>query len=155
MMPNQYWSRVLLGLLITLLLLVLLAQGMRPALLQAVERAIYDQRLNLTLQPAPDPRIVIIDIDEPALALLGRWPWPRGQLAALLDVLFDDYGIALLGMDVLFSEPYARIELAGGAVQLLALLARERRRRGLRAQRRPRALGGGAPLRERRRGSGR
>lgn len=131
MMPNQYWSRVLLGLLITLLLLVLLAQGMRPALLQAVERAIYDQRLNLTLQPAPDPRIVIIDIDEPALALLGRWPWPRGQLAALLDVLFDDYGIALLGMDVLFSEPYARIELAeveqllreGAGLQGLAALA--------------------------------
>jgi adenylate cyclase len=28
---------------------------------------------------------VIVDIDEPSLAEVGRWPWPRDRVAALVD----------------------------------------------------------------------
>ena len=29
----------------------------------------------------------IVDIDEPSLAKVGQWPWPRTKLAAIIDAL--------------------------------------------------------------------
>jgi len=51
-----------------------------------------------------DERIVIIDIDEANQLELGQWPWPRNTLAAIVDKLFDDYGVVALGLDALFAE---------------------------------------------------
>ncbi len=51
-----------------------------------------------------DPRIVIVEIDEASQLELGQWPWPRATLAAIVDRLFDDYGVRVLGLDVLFAE---------------------------------------------------
>ncbi len=47
-----------------------------------------------------DERIVILDIDEKSLAdpALGRWPWGRDKTAALVEKLFDRYGVALVGV---------------------------------------------------------
>lgn len=70
-----------------------------------LEHLAYDARLALTMPNSFDPRIVIIDIDEKSLGVEGRWPWPRAKLARLVDTLFDDYGIAILGFDVVFAEP--------------------------------------------------
>jgi adenylate cyclase len=53
----------------------------------------------------PDPRIVIIDIDESSLAELGPWPWPRGRLAELLEDLIGPYGARGVALDIFFSEP--------------------------------------------------
>ncbi|MFN3581205.1 MAG: CHASE2 domain-containing protein, partial [Pseudomonas sp.] len=107
------------------------ASGLRPTLLQKIELALYDQRLNFSLQEQQDPRVVIIDVDEKSLASIGRWPWSRGKIAELVDVLFDQYQVALLGFDVLFSESYTRIELSdvqqllrdGGGLEEVAALA--------------------------------
>ena len=51
-----------------------------------------------------DERVVIVDIDEKSLAEIGRWPWSRNKVAALTDQLFDEYKIALMGIDVVFAE---------------------------------------------------
>jgi len=51
-----------------------------------------------------DERIVIIDLDEKTLKKEGRWPWGRDRMALLMDKLFDKYGIAVLGFDVVFAE---------------------------------------------------
>ena len=74
-------------------------------LLQVLEGYVYNQRVRL-LPPKPqiDP-VVIVDIDEASLAQLGRWPWTRFRLAALIDQLFDQYQIHTLGLDVLLAEP--------------------------------------------------
>ena len=74
-------------------------------LLQVLEGYVYNQRVRL-LPPKPqiDP-IVIVDIDEASLAQLGRWPWTRSRLAALIDQLFDQYQIHTLGLDILLAEP--------------------------------------------------
>lgn len=50
-----------------------------------------------------DASIVIIDIDEKSLKSLGQWPWSRDKVATLLQNL-SDYGIAILGLDVVFAE---------------------------------------------------
>jgi len=51
-----------------------------------------------------DERIVILDIDEKSLAEIGRWPWSRNVMAELNEKLFDHYGLALVGFDVVWAE---------------------------------------------------
>ncbi len=103
--------RLLVGLLCTLVLLGLNLSGHSPQLMQRLEGDLYDQRLRATLLDEPDPRIVIIDIDESSMARVGRWPWPRDHIARLIEGLFEDYDAALVAFDILFSEPDDRIPL--------------------------------------------
>src|SRR5688572_28388144 len=51
-----------------------------------------------------DSRIVILDIDEKSLGEIGRWPWSRSLMADVVQKLFDRYGIAILGFDVVWAE---------------------------------------------------
>jgi adenylate cyclase len=56
---------------------------------------------------APDPRIVVIDIDEASLARMGkefgRWPWPRDTLATVLEHIEGQKPAAVV-WDILFSD---------------------------------------------------
>ena len=51
-----------------------------------------------------DERLVILDIDEKSMGEIGRWPWNRRLMAELVDKLFDKYGVAVLGFDVVWAE---------------------------------------------------
>ncbi|MFO1339530.1 MAG: adenylate/guanylate cyclase domain-containing protein [Burkholderiaceae bacterium] len=53
----------------------------------------------------PHPDITIVDIDEASLAAIGRWPWPRERLAALVDELAQRQRVAAIGFDLVFAEP--------------------------------------------------
>lgn len=87
-----------------------------PALDQA-ENIAYDIRLNLTLPEPPaqgevrDDRIVIVDIDSKSLAVMGQWPWPRDDLATIVDRLFEKYNIKALGFDIVFAEASVGVTL--------------------------------------------
>lgn len=48
--------------------------------------------------------IIIIDIDEKSLKELGQWPWSRDKVAHLLQNL-SEYGVGIVGLDVVFAEP--------------------------------------------------
>lgn len=109
---KQRWIRTLLGVLLTALMLVPVIQGNRSALLEGFEYDLYDLRLRQFLSSETDSRIVIVDIDEKSLAAEGRWPWNRGKLAALLDQLFEQYGVAIVGFDMVFSESDQSIDMA-------------------------------------------
>lgn len=56
----------------------------------------------------PDPRLLIVDIDEASLARMGRefgqWPWPRDTLATVLDYLERQRPAAIV-WDLVFSDP--------------------------------------------------
>jgi adenylate cyclase len=56
---------------------------------------------------APDPRMVIVDIDEATLARMskefGRWPWPRDTLATVLDHI-EKQQPAAIAWDIIFSD---------------------------------------------------
>lgn len=56
-------------------------------------------------QPVLDKRIVIVDIDEKSLSLVGRWPWSRDVQANLVRQLTGHYGAGAVGFDVSFPEP--------------------------------------------------
>lgn len=90
------------------------ASGLWPVPpLQRLDALLYDLRLQLTLPGTLDPRIVIVDIDERSLARVGRWPWPRERLAALVRELTERQRVAALGLDVVFGEPQATASQPG------------------------------------------
>jgi adenylate cyclase len=81
-----------------------IAHSPRFEVIDRVENYLYDVRVRITMPGTVDDRIVIIDIDEASQAELGQWPWPRAVLADIVDRLFDEYGIRVLGLDALFAE---------------------------------------------------
>ena len=93
-----------LGLLIMMLFVGNAARFYRLDFVEQLSSIIYDYRLRLTMPRTVDDRIVILDIDEKSLKEEGRWPWGRDRLALLMDKLFDKYGIAVVGFDVVFAE---------------------------------------------------
>ncbi|HXM96707.1 MAG TPA: adenylate/guanylate cyclase domain-containing protein [Candidatus Dormibacteraeota bacterium] len=52
----------------------------------------------------PDPRIVLVVIDQHSQEILGRWPFSRTYFATMLDVLHDD-GAKVAAFDITFSKP--------------------------------------------------
>ena len=73
-------------------------------LVQRVDGWLHDQAVQLAAPERPDHRVVIVAIDENSLADWGRWPWPRQRMAELIDALFDEQGVAVVGMDMVFAE---------------------------------------------------
>ena len=59
-----------------------------------------DAFLRLQVSDAPEPRVLVIDIDEASLTELGPWPWPRERLAHLVEILLSDYGARGVALDV-------------------------------------------------------
>ena len=53
---------------------------------------------------APDPRIVLIDIDDRSLRAGGDWPWHRREYARLVDTL-DELGAAAIVLDLVLAGP--------------------------------------------------
>jgi adenylate cyclase len=101
---RQHIARIFLGLVITLFFAGHAAQIYRVGLIDQLDNIIYDARLRLTMPRKADPRVVILDIDEKSLGEVGRWPWSRNLMARLMDKLFDQYKIAIVGFDVVWAE---------------------------------------------------
>ncbi len=102
---KQHIVRIAVGLAITLFFIGHAARFYQVGFINQLDNIIYDARLNLTMPRTVDNRVVILDIDEKSLGEIGRWPWNRNLMARLMDKLFDQYGIALLGFDVVWAEP--------------------------------------------------
>ncbi len=101
----RHWPRILVT-LIPLVLAVLHVLGLqRIEPLSRLDDVLYDARLRATNPKTLDQRIVIVDVDEKSLAEVGRWPWGRHRLAALVDELIARQNVAVVGFDVVFAEP--------------------------------------------------
>ncbi len=93
--------------------------------LTRLELALDDVRQSTALAPVAAARddIVVVDIDDASLRELGRWPWPRDQLATLVDTLFDDDHAAALGIDLVLAEPDDQARTVHDALSSLTQLA--------------------------------
>ena len=107
-LKRRFLVPVLIG--VTLTLLTVLVKTTEVPVLSELDRRLewlaYDLRVRLMMpeEVAPDPRIVIVDIDEKSLLQLGRWPWSRSTIAILVDRVFEA-GAAVMAMDVMYAEP--------------------------------------------------
>jgi adenylate cyclase len=63
-----------------------------------------DARFQIRGPVRPDPRIIIVDIDQRSQEVLGHWPFPRFYFAELLDALRGD-GARVAAFDITFSQP--------------------------------------------------
>lgn len=75
-----------------------------PVALQGLRNAQFDQFQRWKPRADVDAGVVVVDIDEASLRQLGQWPWPRSQMALLIDALRQQ-GAAVVGLDVLMVEP--------------------------------------------------
>ena len=134
----QSWWRhrvsFLLSLSITvfaLFLYVFTFVGERPTpifeFIQRLELATLDTRFRYRPQrySHPDPSIVVIDIDQRAQEVLGRWPFSRTNFAKTLDILHDD-GAKVVGFDITFSKP----DQSAAPIRALWAELEARRKRG-------------------------
>ena len=52
---------------------------------------------------SPAPKLVFVDIDEASLKTIGQWPWPRAQIAKLIDKINSKTPL-VIGIDILMLE---------------------------------------------------
>jgi adenylate cyclase len=87
-----------------LLLGALLLRFIEPPLVTQLRLAVFDQYQVIKPREQTALPVRLLDIDEESLRRLGQWPWPRDQLARLVD-LATKAGAAALVLDILLSEP--------------------------------------------------
>ncbi|WDD94447.1 CHASE2 domain-containing protein [Burkholderia sp. FERM BP-3421] len=83
--------------------IAMILAGVAGRTTSSVDRIIYDRLLTLRNLPI-ESNLVIVEIDNPSLASLGRWPWARSVHAQFLDALAKAQPAAVV-YDVLFTEP--------------------------------------------------
>ena len=89
--------------LLTLLLGALLVAAVKWDWLERADFWLFDASVTLSGR-APDPKILILAIDEESVARLGRWPWSRQVLADALERL-TVAGAGPVLLDIILSEP--------------------------------------------------
>ncbi len=98
-----------------------------PTAWQQLSFFIQDMMTRHWVTPLPaDSPLVLVDIDEASIDLIGAWPWSRSLLAQLLVRLKQDYQVAAIGLDIVFPESRAAEEdaqLAQVVAQTEAILA--------------------------------
>ena len=95
---SWWWQPALLAGAGCLLVLGLLT----PAWMVRLDLMAYD--LLAPRRQAAAPEAVVVAVDAPSLAALGRWPWPRATHAALIDAL-RSAGATSITMALIFAEP--------------------------------------------------
>lgn len=63
-----------------------------------------DAFLRMRVSDAPEPRLLVVDIDEASLDKLGPWPWPRTRMADLVEILLTTYQARGVALDIVLPE---------------------------------------------------
>lgn len=77
----------------------------RPESSVRVDEAVRDAFLLASVDGRPESRLTVVDIGEQALAEIGPWPWSRGQLADLVEILLGHFDARAVALDVVLPEP--------------------------------------------------
>jgi adenylate cyclase len=75
-----------------------------PAPIQALRELVFDSFERWSPRPYRDAGVRIVDIDDETLARVGQWPWPRTEIARLIDRL-NAMGASAIALDAIFAEP--------------------------------------------------
>ena len=96
--PLLDWQLILLGLVILFFVNINQLQNWT----QAANFSLYDKQLQI-LPTRADPQILIIEIDEQSLSLLGEWPWPRSYHGQMIERL-TQADVAAIAYNVVFTS---------------------------------------------------
>ncbi len=118
---RRFIGQFALSALLIILLTLHLTGLVNMPFVDRLDNLMYDLKVRTTTAQGVDERVVIVDIDDKSLQAEGRWPWPREKMARLQTNLFEQYGAAAVGYDIVFSEPDA----SSGLPVLEALAANE------------------------------
>ncbi len=100
----QRWRTALLAALSVATLLALAALVWREAPpFAAADGETLDWRFRLRGDQAPGPEVLLIAVDDRSVSTFGRWPLPRGVLAAAVRALARD-GARVIAFDLLFAD---------------------------------------------------
>jgi adenylate cyclase len=81
-----------------------LLQITQPPIFETVSLSLFDAYQRAKPREYTPMPVRIIDIDEESLDRFGQWPWPRTQIAALVERLMEA-GAAAIAFDIVFAEP--------------------------------------------------
>lgn len=101
-MTKKIFVPFLIGLCITLLFSGGAIVKFLP--LEHMEYRLYDLRYKIRGKTPPPKDVVIVTIDDKSLEKIGRWPWDRSKIAAVIDAL-KQMGAKVIALDIIFSEP--------------------------------------------------
>ena len=71
--------------------------------LDGVQQWLFDAYQRLLPRERKAQTVAVVGIDENSLKALGQWPWPRSQVAALVDAIAR-YDPAAIGLDIYMPE---------------------------------------------------
>jgi adenylate cyclase len=94
-----------------LVALLLLLIALQAGLFERVENLTVNWRFQTRepYDPKPDPRVILVKIDQSSLDNIGRWPWDR-SLHGDFCQLVTAANVSVVGFDLLFTEPGPAIE---------------------------------------------
>ncbi len=101
-MTRSRWFALAVGIVFAILCGVLRAAD--PPQLKLVRELLFDEYQRLSPRPFEAMPVRIVDIDEASLKAIGQWPWPRNELARLVEKLAG-LGAASISFDAVFPEP--------------------------------------------------
>ena len=101
-LARRFGAARLLGLLLLMVLVVFRAWDPPP--LQTFRLKIFDFYQQLKPRETNQFPVVIADIDDASLQMIGQWPWPRTKIAELVQRITASGAVAI-AFDVLFPEP--------------------------------------------------
>ena len=101
----RFWRKrgqlILPGLVTLAAVLILQVFGFAP--LDRVGLLLFDTYQRIAPRPYQDAPVRIIDIDDETLRRLGQWPWPRTDIAKLVQRVTES-GASAIAFDIVFSE---------------------------------------------------
>jgi HD-GYP domain-containing protein (c-di-GMP phosphodiesterase class II) len=85
-------------------LVALLIGAAAAPVLREIDLRLYDASLRGSWMKDTASGVALVVVDDASIAMKGQWPWPRDELARLVDTLVAR-GAAVVALDILLSEP--------------------------------------------------
>jgi adenylate cyclase len=100
---KSFWTSPLLPGALVLLAIFALQVGGVPAL-DRIGDLFFDAYQRAAPRTPGDAPVQVVAIDEESIRRVGQWPWPRTEVARLIERL-KGAGAAVIALDIVFSEP--------------------------------------------------
>jgi serine/threonine-protein kinase len=93
---------IILGAVVSLVLSLGFFIGFGPV--DSLESKLYDLRAKLRANHQVGNEIVIVAVDDPSIAQIGSWPWPRAYMGELIDQLSEAES-KVIALDLVYADP--------------------------------------------------